>query len=204
MSDPAVEYGRQVWSADLSGSIDSVGRYLGEFPDTSPPTMALEGQEYLDQVSQTFFKRNKTAWVEMSGSYIGTYTIDTIPPSAGVGKEVYLSDLGEFRKWNGTAWVTVGVEGTAGGMQVIVQSSFPATPDLNMVVFRSDLGKYFIWDGESDNGWLDMASIPIYLGEFDSAFPTSQPGLPLLAGQECFRTDIGEFFKYSGNYWIEL
>ncbi len=204
MSDPMKEFGRFVWSEDLQGYIDSVGRYLGKFPEDQPPTLALEGQEYLDEDNQQFYKRAENSWVEMSSAYIGTFTQDTMPASAGIGKEIYLEDLGEFRKWNGETWVTVGVEGVAGGFQVTDRTGdFPTAPERHQIIYRTDKQRYYIWDSESEL-WYSLAHIPIYLGEFDGSFPSSTAGLPLLAGQECFRTDIGEFFKYSGNYWIEI
>lgn len=205
MSD-AVKYGRYVWSADLQGSIDSVGRYLGKFDAANLPTLTLAGQEYLDETTMTFYKYNGDAWVEMSGSFIGERTANTQQDldANAVGKEIYRTDLDEFRKWNGNQWVPIGSAGDS-NFQILVRTDFPTTPEDNSIVYRTDREEYWIYDSAAATWRLMAGRARGFLGEYASSFPDNND-VPegLQQGDKVYRTDIGEFFIWDGDYWVEI
>jgi len=198
MPDPQI-YGRYVWSEPLDGSIDTIGRYIGKFEEGQLPTINLEGQEYLDATTLTFFKYNGQTWVEMSSSFIGLY--DSFPTLDGnaIGKEVYRTDLDAFFKWNGNEWVEVGAVGVGAGLPVTNrEDSFPSDVPTGTVVYREDLQQFFVYR-ETNDTWYLLSAKQMYLGTYDGSFPSNPE-----EGQEVYREDIGEFFKYNGEYWLEI
>lgn len=204
MSDQ-LEYGRFVWSANLQDSIDSIGRYIGKYKEGNLPSVNLEGQEYLDEDSMTFFKYNGETWVEMSSSFIGKYNADNQPDSVATGKEIYREDLDEFRKWNGSEWVTMGTAGEGGGFQVIERDDFQSSPEPDSIVYRTDRGEYWIYDTNEDEWKLMVSKYRNFLGSYADSFPDDND-LPegRKIGDEVYREDVGAFFKWNGNYWLEM
>ena len=208
MSIEQIKYGRLVWSDELEGHIDNIGRYLGAFSEGDRPTAPQEGQEILDTDSLSFYKWNGAAWVEMSSSFIGIYDADTQPSppedETAIGKIIYREDIDEFRMWNGELWIVIGALEGGAGFQVMTRDTFPSAPEPHGIVYRTDDDTLWYYSHQKDD-WMLMASLRGgFIGEYES-FPTSGDLLTgLLQGHMVYRSDLGELYFWDGQYWVEV